>query len=168
MNIQGDSLQFNNSPETRWEKPTTSFVKPLRPLTRKQEAFVRKLVDNPKISTTQAVRETYNVTTDNSASQIATDNLRKPQVLAALAKYSGNAELAVIEAMKAERKEWKFNPESKQIEYLGSEPDHAIRLRAADSLLDRVHGKATQRIEQQSTSVNISVDLTTAAGEQVV
>lgn len=36
------------------------------------------------------------------------------------------------------------------------------RIRAADSLADRTFGKATQRTESTSVSVNIGIDLTTA------
>lgn len=138
--------------------------KPLRPLTRKQAAFVKHLIDNPKDSATKAALATYGTQAEpptyGTAMQIAHDNLSKPNIQLELAKYSSKAELVLVEAMGAEKKIYKFNPDTKSNEYLGSEADHAIRLRAADSVLDRVHGKATQRTEIETKAVVLSIDLT--------
>jgi hypothetical protein len=57
------------------------------------------------------------------------------------------------------KRQYGFNPDTKRMELLGEEDDHAIRLRAADSVLDRVYGKATQRLETASTSVSFTIDL---------
>ena len=69
---------------TKQAKPQTSPVKPMRPLTRKQQAFVKHLVDNPKASATQAVKATYGKpfkpVTELSARYIASDNLTKPNI----------------------------------------------------------------------------------------
>lgn len=45
------------------------------------------------------------------------------------------------------------------VELMDSEKDD-IRLRSAQDVLDREHGKATQRLEQHSTGVTLVVDLT--------
>lgn len=138
-------------------------MKPLRPLTRKQAAFVKHLIDNPKHSATEAAAQAYSIrSARHTAEVIAQENLRKPAIMLELAKHSGNAELVLIRAMEAEKKIYKFNPETKSNEYMGSDPDHAIRIKAADSVLDRVHGKATQRTESVSTGVTINIDLTGA------
>ena len=50
-------------------------------LTRKQKAFADKLLEDPKISATQAVKETYNVSTNHSAEVIANENLSKPEIM---------------------------------------------------------------------------------------
>jgi hypothetical protein len=140
---------------------TKSIQAPLRPLTRKQSAFVQHLIKNPKDSATEAVAQTYNIRSGrHTAEVIAHENLRKPEIMAELAKYSGSAEMAVIQAMSAEKKNYLFNPETKSYELMDTVADHAIRLRAADSLLDRVHGKATQHVETQSKVVTLNVDLT--------
>ena len=44
---------------------------------------------------------------------------------------------------------------------VNSEKDD-IRLRAATDVLDRSHGKATQRIERSTTGVTLNIDLTSA------
>lgn len=47
------------------------------------------------------------------------------------------------------------------VSLLDSEKDD-IRLRSATDILDRSHGKATQRIEQTTTGVTLTIDLTSA------
>lgn len=138
------------------------FNRPLGKLTRKQAIFVKYLLDNPKASGTQAALAAYNLGTQGgkqlemTAAQIASENLRKPQIMAVLQSASEMAEKTVVEALQADRTvvskggTWK-------------EADHAVRLRAADSILDRLHGRATQRIEQHSTSVSLEIDLTGSA-----
>lgn len=132
---------------------TGDNIKPLKPLTRKQAAFVKHLVDNPKASATQAVKATYNVTTDNSASQVATENLRKPQILAELAKHSGTAEFTLIEVMNYSKEHGRTGTKE-------GASYAAVAASTANSLLDRIHGKATQRIEQRTEAVVINIDLT--------
>lgn len=137
--------------------PTTQTggtpAKPLRPLTRKQAAFVRYLVEHPKHSATAAARATYNVTTDNSASLVASENIRKPQVVAELSKYSGTAELTLIQVMDKSTK-MMHGETSRAV-------DWAVNARqTADSILDRLHGKAKQTVESSSTVVTLTIDLT--------
>ena len=115
-------------------------------LTTKQQAFVNELIDNPKQSATAAVRKTYNVTTDNSASQIATENLRKPQIIMALGKASELFESAIVGTVR----DWGKSDNTRQRE---------IALDAAKYGHDKVHGKAKQSVEIQSTTVSISIDL---------
>lgn len=152
---------MNTKEVVKYATPVTD-EKPWRPLTRKQAAFVKHIIDNPKDSATKAVQATYNATTPETAAVIATENLRKPNIMLELMKHSGKAEMVLIEAMASEKKIYKFNPETKANEFMGTEPDHAIRVRAADSILDRVHGKATQKVESTSTVVTLSIDLTGA------
>ena len=71
-------------------------IKNNRPLTRKQQAFVRYLIENPKASATQAVINTYDKTTYATAGQIASENLRKPQVVSELAKYNNLVENTLL------------------------------------------------------------------------
>jgi hypothetical protein len=114
-----------------------------RPLTTKQKAFVDVLVNNPKTSATQAILQTYGKPgkppTYQTAQQLAHENLTKPNVQLYMDKH--------IEKAK-----------SKIISLIDSEKDD-IALRASDSVLDRALGKATQRVEAQSTSVNITIEL---------
>lgn len=50
------------------------------------------------------------------------------------------------------------------VELLDSKKDD-IRLRSATEILDRNLGKSTQRVEQHTTGVTLSIDLTSALGD---
>lgn len=50
------------------------------------------------------------------------------------------------------------------VELMDSEKDD-IRLRASTDVLDRTHGKATQKVEQTSVGVSLNIDLTSALPE---
>lgn len=138
---------------------STPFKKTID-LTRKQAAFVNELIRNPKQSATAAVKKVYNTTTDNSASQIATDNLRNPQIMKYLNRYDAKAQKALGEALNASKKIYRLNHETKGWEYVGDEDDHGVRIKAADSILDRIYGKATQRIESETVGITFTLDLT--------
>lgn len=121
---------------------------PKTKLTRKQKAFADELIRNPKQSATQAIMKTYNVAAPSTAKVMASENLTKPNVLRYLNKYLDEAETVVLNVMTNSEK-------------LKDEPAHArIALESANSVIDRLIGKATQRIETQSTSVNLNLDLT--------
>lgn len=115
-------------------------------LTRKQTAFVQKLIDNPKMSATQAVRETYNVTTNRSAEVTASENLRKPEIVSTLNRYSKTIEDIIT---------------SKAVELSSSDKIEEVKEGLLNSrwIHDKIHGKATQRVETQNTSLNINIDL---------
>lgn len=116
--------------------------KQLPKLTRKQKAFVDTLIAEPKLSALQVAKKTYNATTQSSAGSIAVENLQKPAILAHLVANSERAEQVVISLLDAEKDE--------------------VKLAASKDILDRVHGKATQRIEQTTTGVTLTIDLTSA------
>lgn len=115
-------------------------------LTRKQKAFADELINNPKMSATQAIKNTYNVTTDTSASVTAHENLRKPSIQLYLDKHIDKAKNRVVELIDSNRED--------------------IALRASDSVLDRALGKAVQRSEVQTTGVTLNIDLTSALDHQ--
>ena len=127
-------------------------------LTRKRKAFADEILNNPETTITKAAQKAgYSPKT---AYSIGSELLKKPEIMAYLNSHATEAEQVLIEAMKAKRAIYKFNPETKYIEHVADEDDHAIRIRAADSILDRVHGKAVAKIEQRSTKVQIKIDLT--------
>lgn len=115
-------------------------------LTRKQKMFADALIKDPKKSGSEVVKQIYNVNTDNTARSIASENLTKPNILAYMVEKSTLAEQRIIQLMRSD--------------------NERIALDASKDILDRVHGKATQRIEQQSTSVKISIDLTSSDDTQ--
>lgn len=114
--------------------------KVLPKLTRKQEAFVRELIEHPKQSATKAVEKTYNVKSNAVARAVASENLTKPNVLAHLVANSERAEAKIVELLESKKPE--------------------IQLASAKDILDRVHGKATQKVEQTTTGVTLNIDLT--------
>lgn len=131
-------------------RPTTTN----KPLTKKQQAFVQHLVNNPKDSATDAVKAVYNVSNINSstARTIASENLAKPNIVSALAQYNNLVENTLINTVN----------DYKDSDKLG---ERALAIDTAKYIHDKVNGKATQRIEQQSTSVNFSIDLSQAMQE---
>ena len=116
--------------------------KQLPKLTRKQKAFVDTLIAEPKLSALQVAKKTYNATTQSSAGSIAVENLQKPAILAHLVANSVRAEEKIVSLLEADKQE--------------------VQIQAAKDILDRVHGKATQRIEQTTTGVTLTIDLTSA------
>lgn len=122
-------------------------------LTRKQQAFVQELIKNPKQSAKAAAMKTYNVTTERSAEVVGSELLRKPEIKLELAKHSAQAEKTLLKVM---------NYSSEMGETFSKEGASyaAVAVSAAKDILDRVHGKATQRVESTSTSVNLNLSLT--------
>lgn len=108
-------------------------------LTRKQKAFAHHLIDNPKDSATEAAMQTYQVGSRKSAEVIASENLRNTSIQLYLNEHIDKAKNRVVELIDSDKEQ--------------------IALQAADSVLDRALGKPTQRTEQHSTSVNISLNL---------
>lgn len=118
----------------------------LKPLTRKQEAFVQELISNPKQSATKAVLKTYNVNNARTASVVATENLAKPSIVSRLAEHSDAVENMMVNAVK----DWGRSDNTRQRE---------IALDTGKFIHDKVHGKATQRIEQSTSVVRININM---------
>jgi phage terminase small subunit len=135
------------------KNPSVTLSKPLRPLTSKQKVFTTAMIKNPKLSATAAAKLAYNVSSENSASQIATENLRKPSILAELHKHSANSELSLIRVMQ-------YSTEYGDNGTRDGASHASNAIQAANSILDRLHGKATTRVEQTSTVVTLNIDLT--------
>lgn len=132
----------------------------LRPLTRKQKVFTKHMIDNPKASATEAALAAYNTTSPAVAAVIATENLRKPNILTELAKYQSNAELTLIEVMNTS-KEY-----SRQFSKEGA-AYASVAVQSANSILDRLLGKATIKHDITSTAVTLNIDLTGVAQPSV-
>jgi hypothetical protein len=141
---------------------TTDIPAKVKPLTRKQAAFVKHLIDNPKASASEAARQTYGKpgkpVTELAARAIASENLTKPNIKLELAKHSGSAESTLLEVMEY----------SKTLGKTGTGAGAAYAgtaIAAAKDILDRVHGKATQRTETVNTTVTLSLSLTEVVGD---
>lgn len=72
----------------------------------------------------------------------ASNLLKKPEAQLYLNEHIDKAKLTVVELLDSEKDD--------------------IRLRSAQDVLDRSHGKATQKIEQSSIGVTLTIDLTSA------
>lgn len=131
-----------------------ALIKAPKHLTRKQQAFVQFLIDNPKASATKAAIAAYNTSTNHSAEVIANENLRKPEIMAELAKYDSTAQNTVIEIMQYSKEKGKI------LENQAGATYSSVGLQAANSLLDRLHGRAKQTVETSSTVVTLAIDLT--------
>lgn len=135
------------------EEPTNkAFEGDISKLTPKQRKFVAFLLSNPKASATKAALEAYGKhdkeISYNTARSIATENMAKPAILAVLRAADKEAESVLLSVMRSSEK-------------LKTNPQHAtVAERAANSILDRLHGKATQRVEQHTSVVSIGIDLT--------
>lgn len=108
----------------------------LRPLTKKQKAFADTLINNPKMSATQAALRTYGKnapTTYGTARQIATENLAKPSIQLYMDSHIEKAKLTVVSLMDSKKDD--------------------IKLRASESILDRTYGKPTQKTDTTSMSL---------------
>lgn len=117
-------------------------------LTAKQKAFADAILANPKITGTQAAMQAYDAVSERTAQTIASENLSKPMIMEYLTNKAIEAEYQVFDLMQ-------------RTGSLATEhPGYAsVSLAAAKDILDRVHGKPTQRIESKSTSVTIHIDL---------
>lgn len=140
---------------TKQAKPATPPVKPMRPLTRKQQAFVKELVTNPKQSAVQAALKTYGKPDKElsyfTANDIASTNLQNPSIQLELAKYSTNAEQVISGYLALKDSD---NIGEKRLAY-----------DSATQILDRVHGKPQQSVSVNSTTIAIAIDLSTALNE---
>lgn len=123
-----------------------------RPLTRKQAAFVKHIVDNPKSSATEAARVAYDIKKANdpkntTARMIASENLTKPNIKMALGEVNELLESTLINTVR----DWGRSPKTRERE---------IAQDAVKFAHDKIHGRAKQQIEMSSTSVSINIDLT--------
>ena len=99
--------------------------------------------------------EVYNAKSRAVAANLASHLLKRPKVQAELSKYSNAAEVNLVTLAEVSTKYAKDGGRD-------GAAYAAVSERVNNSILDRVHGKATQRIEATSMAVNINVDLSGA------
>lgn len=109
----------------------------LRP---KTKAFVDRLVSNPKLSQTQAYLQTHQTNNPVTAKVEASKLLSKPNVKVYKASVERLARQTVTEIM------------------LDKSVKADTRLKASQDILDRNIGKAIQKTETKSTSVNVNLE----------
>lgn len=122
-----------------------------RKLTLKQKRFVKHLIDNPKSNPTKAALEVYGKEgkeiSYGTANQIGFDNLRKPSIVMALGEHADLFEGAIVGVVQR----WKDSEAPRKAE---------IALDAAKFGHDKIFGKSTVKIEQQTSIVQIAINLT--------
>ena len=118
-----------------------------KPLTRKQEAFVTELIKNPKMSATQAVKNTYNVSTNHSAEVMASENLRKPEIISRLGDANNMIEQVLMDTVG---------------EYGNSDKiqERSLAVDTSKWIHDKIHGKAVQK------SSNVNFNFTQHVGDK--
>ena len=136
------------------ENSNNTSVTANRRLTGKEKEYIRGIASGK--TRRQAVRDSYDVksgvslkTLDNMASRIE----KRPQVLAVLQQHETEAQQTVTDVMQYSRDIGR-NGTKEGGQYA------RVALDGANSILDRLHGKAMQSVQVQSTSVNINIDLT--------
>lgn len=113
----------------------------------KTKAFADELLSNPKLSQTEAYIRTHSTTNRKSASVSASRLLAKPSVGIYLEEHVNTARKRIVELVSGASKE-------------------EVQIRAAQDILDRHYGKATQRVEQTSTGITLNIDLTSALSKE--
>ena len=109
----------------------------------KTKLFADELLSNPKLSNTEAYIRTHGTTNRRSASVSASRLLATPSVGIYLEEHVNLARKRIVELVNGASKE-------------------EVQIRAAQDILDRHYGKATQRLEQVTTGVTLNIDLTSA------
>lgn len=145
----------NNKPVDNSKTNETPWW-PNKKLTRKENMFIKHIVNNPKDSATEAAMQSYKTDNRLNAANIAVQLQKKPKIMAELAKYSTDAEGNLVKLAKATT-DFALEGGKEGAAYAG------VAERVNNSILDRLHGKATQRVEANSIAVTLNVDLSAAA-----
>lgn len=112
----------------------------IKPQTKK---FVDALVDNPKLTQTEAYLQTHRTMERKTANSNASQLLKQPNVLAYLATKSDIAQKTLYQVLQNARKQ----KDSVNWQRLAKD--------TANDVLDRVHGKPLTK----TTSLNVSVSI---------
>lgn len=99
-----------------------------------------------KQNATEAYKQVYPNASDVTARNNASQLLKKPSSQIYLQKHIKKARSTVVELMDSKKDD--------------------IRLRSAQDVLDREHGRATQRTEVQTTGITLNIDLTTSLSDE--
>lgn len=98
------------------------------------------IASQPGINQADAYRQVHPTASDNTARNNASQLMKKPEAQIYLQKHIEKAKNTIVELLDSEKDE--------------------IRLKSADSILDRSLGKATQRVQVQSEQVSININMT--------
>jgi hypothetical protein len=116
-----------------------------RPLTRKQKAFADYLLNNPKASNGEAAAATYPVKNANSARVRGHSVIMNSNVQSYLSKHTNLIEDTIINTI----------TEYQQDDRLGH---RALAVNSAQWVHDKIHGKATQKIETTGVHIRMNIN----------
>lgn len=151
---RGDDMIEQKTLEDASEKKEVSAVKH-RPLTEKERAYVEYRIRNPRATKKEAMKATADVRrdlSDKTYNNMATAIEKRPAVLAVLTEHAEKSERMLVQLAEAVT-EYAMTGTKEGAMYASTAE------RVLNSMLDRVHGKAKQSIDIQSTAVNINIDL---------
>ncbi len=126
-------------------------------MTRKEKLLADIILANPKLTGKEAAKQVFNNASEHGLEVAASRVLRKPEVMAYMQNHAVSAEQGIIEIAE-------YSKEMGQTFSKEGASYAAVAVTAYKDVLDRVHGKATQRIEQTTVSLtfgmNLSEDMT--------
>jgi len=124
-----------------------------RQLNQRQKNFAKIRVQEPHLTNAEvSLKAGYNSKAPATLSQQAYELMKKPEIKLEMAKWSNEAENTVYKVMTTATQRMEDDERN------GATWGNLAR-QSADSILDRVHGKATQRVESTNTSLSLSIDL---------
>ena len=136
---RGANRRAGNSPVLTAEQKRTKLAKELR-IKPKTKAFVDELLNNPTISQTEAYIRTHETESRVTARNAAARLLQKPAVIGYKDSAVGKAKRKIVSLVDSE--------------------NESIALKASESIIDRVEGKAVQKSEHINRTVEVKLDLT--------
>lgn len=101
-----------------------------------------KLLADPKISQTDAYAEVHSTSNRQTARTNAHKLVKSTSAQIYLQKHIDKAQKRIVELISTDKED--------------------IALRASQDVMDRAHGKATQRVEQHKTGITLTIDLTSS------
>jgi hypothetical protein len=136
---RGKNAKAGNAPKLTAEEQRQVLADQLN-LKPKTKEMVDMLLDNPKLSQTEAYIRTHGTNSRVTAAVEASKTLRKPNV--------GIYKDSAVKKAKV------------RIVSLVDSGNESIALKASQDIMDRTEGKAIQRSEQTNRTVEVKLDLT--------
>lgn len=124
-------------------------------LSKKNKEMVRLYATNPDMSKTEAYKLTHEVaptTKLTSVYQQAAHTFKNPLVKTELDKYNDMIENTLVNTVQ----DWGTEENASK---------RGIAIDTAKYIHDKIHGKATQRVEQHTTGVTLTIDLTSSLSD---
>ena len=118
--------------------------------TNKQKEFARILATDKKATKVSAFKQAYDTSgykSNDTIKQVAHQVFKTKGVQSELMKYNDIVEDTLVNTVK----DWGNHEKPRQRE---------IAIDTAKFMHDKIHGKATQKIQQQTESITLNIDLT--------